>query len=134
MVFRFLLVLVLAFLAVGCSGGSTGYGNAPVPTSAGANPPVVATTTGNPTAVSGEVDVTVQNFAFSPATITVKAGTTVRWTQKDSTTHTVTSDNGVFDSKNLAQGQTFTYTFSTPGTYNYHCSIHSYMTGTVIVQ
>ena len=78
--------------------------------------------------------VTLANFAFSPATLTVKAGTTVTWTNNDSTTHTVTSDTGVFNSGNLAPNATFSYTFSTAGTYAYHCSIHSTMKGTIIVQ
>ena len=78
--------------------------------------------------------VIIQNFAFSPNNLTVKAGTTVTWINKDSTTHTVTSDNGTFDSGNLNSGANYTYTFNKTGTYPYHCSIHSSMTGTIVVQ
>jgi plastocyanin len=73
-------------------------------------------------------------LAFSPASVTVKVGETVTWTNKDSTTHTVTADKGEFSSDPLSKGTTFTATFTTAGTYTYHCSIHPTMTGTVIVQ
>src|SRR5438128_3527938 len=80
------------------------------------------------------VQVTIQNFAFSPQTLTVAPGTTVVWTQKDSTAHTVSSDTGTWpDSGSLAQGKTFAHTFTNPGTYPYHCAIHSFMTENVSV-
>jgi plastocyanin len=78
--------------------------------------------------------VSIANFAFSPATLPIPAGTTVTWTNNDSTTHTVTSDNGVFDSGNLAPNATFSYTFSNAGTFAYHCSIHTSMTGKIVVK
>jgi len=78
--------------------------------------------------------VTIQNFAFSPSTLTVSPGTKVVWTNQDSTDHTVVSDTGAWpDSKSLATGQTFSVTFSKPGTYPYHCSIHPNMTANVVV-
>jgi plastocyanin len=81
--------------------------------------------------------VTINNFAFSPATITVVIGVnnTVTWTQEQSGVpyHTVTSDNNTWGSGHLAAGQNFTYTFKTPGTYAYHCSLHTYMKGAVVV-
>jgi plastocyanin len=115
-------VLVILCLGVlvslpGCSGG---YG--------AANP---ATTTA---ASASSNSIAIANFAFSPATTTVKAGTAVTWTNKDSTTHAVASDSGVFQSGDLALNGTYTYTFSKAGTYAYHCSIHPSMKGTVIVQ
>lgn len=79
--------------------------------------------------------VSIQNFAFSPADITVKKGTTVTWTNKDSATHTVTetdSQKGP-DSGNLASGKTYSFTFDALGTFKYHCAIHSSMVGTVTV-
>lgn len=78
--------------------------------------------------------VTIQNYAFSPATITVKAGDSVTWTNQDSTGHSATADDGSFDTGVLANGQSKSVTFSNPGTYTYHCSVHPYMKGTVIVQ
>jgi plastocyanin len=78
--------------------------------------------------------VTIQNFAFSPETLTVAPGTTVIWTNKDSVDHTVTSDTGAWpDSGSLASNKTFSHTFTKAGTYPYHCSIHSSMKATVVV-
>ncbi len=79
-------------------------------------------------------NVYIQNYAFNPASLTVKAGDTVTWTNKDSVSHTVTSDTGLFGSSPLANGQTFSYTFTTAGSYAYTCSIHPAMHGTIIVQ
>jgi len=78
--------------------------------------------------------VTIKNFAFSPAQVTVKAGSTVRWTNQDSTAHTITSDDGKFNSGNLSTGGTFEFTFAAPGTYVYHCGIHPMMKATIVVQ
>ncbi len=78
--------------------------------------------------------INISGFAFDPPTLTVKEGTTVTWTNNDPTIHTVTSDTGVFDSGDLAQGATFSYTFTTAGTYAYHCTPHhARMSGTIIV-
>jgi plastocyanin len=80
--------------------------------------------------------VTIQSFAFNPQVITVKVGTTITWTDKDGTSHTVTSVSGPasFDSGRLnPSGGTFKFTFSQAGTYSYHCMIHPSMTATVIV-
>jgi plastocyanin len=80
-------------------------------------------------------DVSIQNFSYIPATITVAPGERVTWTNNErSVPHTVTSDSDVFDSGRLAPGATFSFTFTTPGTYTYHCAIHPYMHGTVVVQ
>ena len=72
---------------------------------------------------------------YSPPTITVVIGVnnTITWINNDNAIHTVT-DIGVFDSGNLGFGQSWSYTFTTPGTYQYHCTIHPWMTGTVIVK
>jgi plastocyanin len=78
--------------------------------------------------------VTIINFAFSPATLTIKAGTSVTWTNKDSVAHTVVSDSGIFSSGSLATNATYSYTFKTAGTFTYKCSIHPSMTGTITVQ
>ena len=76
------------------------------------------------------------NKGFTPNTITVVLGVnnTVVWTNNDSSPHTVTSNGGVFDSGNMAPGQTYSFTFSAPGTYAYHCTYHPWMTATVIVK
>ena len=75
----------------------------------------------------------IKNFAFSPATITVKAGSTVVWTNDDSIQHDVTFDGGGIASSVLNHSDTFSHTFPTAGTYHYICSIHPFMHGTVIV-
>ena len=90
-------------------------------------------TSSTSTAASG-TSVSIVNFAFSPATLNVALGTTVIWTNNDSTTHTVTSDTGVFNSGGMGQNATFSYTFNTAGTYTYYCSVHTYMKGTVVVK
>lgn len=79
--------------------------------------------------------ITIQNFAFSPASTTVKKGTTVTWTNQDSTTHTVTETDSQTgpDSGDLAPGKSYSFTYSTVGTFKYHCTIHASMTGTVTV-
>lgn len=78
--------------------------------------------------------VQIEQFKFTPATLTVPAGATVTWTNKDGTLHTVTSTTKVFASDGLDQGGTFSYTFTTLGTYPYSCKLHPQMTGTVTVQ
>ena len=77
--------------------------------------------------------VAIQNYAFGPHTITVRAGTTVTWTQQDEDSHTVTADDNSYSSQPMSFGQTYTHTFAAPGTYTYHCSIHPTMHGTVVV-
>jgi plastocyanin len=77
--------------------------------------------------------VTILNFAFGPQVVTVKPGTTVHWTNRDSEAHTVTSDTGAFNSPVLQPGAGFSFMFAKPGTYSYHCTIHPFMTGKVVV-
>lgn len=77
--------------------------------------------------------VTVQGFQFQTPSVTVNAGDTVTWTNKDSAAHTVTADNGAFDNPLPAGGST-TITFSQAGTFTYHCTIHPSMKGAVVVQ
>lgn len=92
-----------------------------------------STNTSTPSAHSSNA-VSIENFSFNPSEITVKKGTEVTWTNNDSTTHTVTSDTNAFKSGDLAPGNTFKFTFNETGTFSYHCSIHTTMTGKVIVQ
>lgn len=81
-----------------------------------------------------QVEVRIDNFSFSPAAITVKAGTQITWTNEDDIPHTVVSDTKAFKSKVLATGERFTYTAGKSGTYPYSCSIHPNMTGKVVVE
>jgi len=82
------------------------------------------------------VSITIQNFAFSPGSATIKAGTKVTWTNQDSVPHQIASDNSSavsFLSNPLSTGQSFSFTFTTSGTFPYHCAIHPFMTSTIIV-
>jgi plastocyanin len=78
--------------------------------------------------------VTMKGLAFNPSSLTIIKGANVTWTNDDSTTHTVTSDTGAFESGNLSPGNSFTHQFSDTGTFPYHCSIHTFMKGTITVQ
>ena len=82
--------------------------------------------------VGGATTVDIQNFAFNPATLTVKKGSTVTWTNSDSATHTIKS--ATFNSSDLATGQSFSFTFADAGTFDYSCGIHPSMTGKIIVE
>jgi plastocyanin len=85
-------------------------------------------------APQGANAVNVSNFAFAPATLTVPAGTTVTWTNKDEEPHTVVSSDGsTFHSPGLDTGKTYSFTFPNAGTFDYVCSIHPMMHGTVVV-
>jgi len=83
--------------------------------------------------VTGVTHMNMQNFAYQVANIQVRAGTTVTWTNQDNVPHSITFKNGMKDSGLLSQGQSFSYTFNTPGTYQYYCSVHPYMVATVTV-
>ena len=78
--------------------------------------------------------VEIGNFTFKSPIVTVKAGTTVTWTNGDDIPHTVVSKDGIFKSKVLDTGDKFSFTFAKPGQFGYFCSIHPHMTGTVIVK
>ena len=123
------IILAVGVFAVSCGGTSGGglYGGGGSTTTTVSSP---GTTAGG----AGGAQVVAKGFAFDPATVTIKAGESVTWTNQDGTTHTVTADNGEFDSSQLANGATFTFKFDKAGTYPYHCSIHPTMTGTVVVQ
>lgn len=84
-------------------------------------------------AVTGVTHINMQNFAYQYTNIQVRAGTTVTWTNQDSAPHSITFKNGMKDSGLLSQGQSFSYTFNTPGTYQYYCTVHPYMVATVTV-
>ena len=91
-------------------------------------PPVEEPTT-EPAAPSESPQVSLEGFQFSPATLTVSAGTTVTWTNNEGVQHTVTADDDSFGSDALPEGGTFEFTFDTPGTYAYHCRFHGGVEG-----
>jgi plastocyanin len=95
-------------------------------------PASTASATDSPAAVGGDA-VTIDNFAFAPATLTVRAGSTVTWTNRDEEPHTVASTDGSFHSPGMGTGATYSHTFPTAGKFDYVCSIHPSMHGTVVV-
>jgi plastocyanin len=103
--------------------------------SAGASPTPLGTTSSGASSsgAGGSTAVEIKNTAFNAATITVKPGDKVTWTNNDSVTHTVTLDDNSVDSGDLAAGSTFDHAFAGAGTFTYHCKIHSSMHGTVTV-
>jgi plastocyanin len=75
----------------------------------------------------------IQGFAFHPSVITVPVGSKVTWSNLDLDDHTITANGGTFNSDDIASGQTFSFTFTKAGPYDYHCQIHPYMQGRVVV-
>ena len=80
------------------------------------------------------VTVTIDNFTFNPQMVTVKAGTTVTWTNKDDIPHAIAAVGKLFKSKALDTDNSYSFTFTTPGMYAYFCSLHPHMTGTIMVE
>ncbi len=122
-----LMALSLILVLTGCS--TTTPAATPTPTAI-ASPTSAPTTT--PTTAHANVE--ISNFAFVPQTLTVSVGTTVTWTNNDSSSHTIASNDNLFQSGTLAKGATFSHTFGQKGTFNYRCSIHPSMTGKIIVE
>lgn len=83
--------------------------------------------------LSGSVSITIKNYKYAPATIKVKKGTKITWTNEDVAGHTVTADNGSWESKLLAKGGTYEKTFDSVGTFAYHCAPHPYMKASIEV-
>jgi plastocyanin len=88
--------------------------------------------------VAAASSVTIKDFEFQPREVTVKAGATVTWTNEGGSSHTVTADDGSFESPTLAAGKTYVHRFTRPGTYHYHCAFHGGkggegMSGAVVV-
>jgi plastocyanin len=113
------VLLIVSCMAAGCSSYQT--------------PPVTAAPT---TSTTGGNTIAIKNFAFDPSSLTVKSGTVVKWTNQDGASHAIVSDTGspaTFSSDSLSTGASYSFTFTQPGTYTYHCSIHPSMKGTIIV-
>ena len=128
-------VMALALVLAACSGGGSATAApaasaAPAPAASAASAPAASAA---PAGGAGDA-VTIKDFAFAPGATTVAVGATVTWTNKDTAGHTVTAVDGSFDSKTLASGATFSQTFDKAGTYSYKCTIHSSMTGTIVVK
>jgi len=102
-------------LLAGCSGSNSSSSSSPNP--------------------SGDQNaaVTIKDLKFTPTTVNIHVGSMVMWTNSDSFAHTVTANDGSFDSQNVAGGGTYMHTFGTAGTFAYKCKIHASMTGTITV-
>ncbi len=127
-----LALLALSALALGACGKSSSGGSS---SQGGAAPQAGASSGGGGPAVAA-AKVTIANYKFMPASITVKAGGTVTWTNTDSDRHTASSDAEprVFDTNTLNKGQSKAVSFKKPGTYKYLCVYHAFMQGTVVVK
>lgn len=120
-----LLGLLFTLIAVGLVGTGCSKDSS--------NPTSSSSTGPSPTPPSPNT-VTMAGMTFSPATLTVSVGTMVTWKNDDGIAHTSTSDTGVWDTGNLAPGASSTTTFTKAGSYPYHCTYHSGMKGTIVVQ
>lgn len=95
---------------------------------------LLAMLTIGPTVRGATHTVGISNFAFQPASLTIAVGDTVTWTNSDDVAHTATSTDGTFASGNLDPGQSFSFTFTSAGTFAYACDYHAAMQGTITVQ
>jgi len=86
-----------------------------------------------PSAMAVTWELEIENFAFVPGHLRINVGDMVRWRNRDDVSHTATSDNGVFNSGLLARDQTYTFAFTEPGVYPYHCTPHPFMRDTITV-
>jgi plastocyanin len=83
---------------------------------------------------AGATAIVIKDFVFNPTPLTIKAGSTVVWTNRDGEPHNVVSDTGMFKSGGMDTNESFSFKFDKPGTYHFTCSIHPRMVGTVVVQ
>jgi len=128
-----LMVAAAALLLAACGGGSS-PSSAPATTSTSTSGSSSGSTSATSSA-TGSSSITISNFMFEPMTLDVAPGATVKVTNDDSSTHTLTATGGQFDTGAIAQNQTKTFTApSKPGQYHYICNIHQYMMGTIDVK
>ncbi|WP_156737930.1 cupredoxin domain-containing protein [Mycobacterium scrofulaceum] len=120
------VALAAAVLLAGCSASRPAAGS-------GTSMPMGSASASAPAAPVSGNQVNIDGFAFAPATLTVTAGTTVTWTNRDEEPHTVAASDGSFHSPGMGTGATFTHTFTDAGTFDYVCSIHPMMHGSVVV-
>jgi plastocyanin len=113
---QILLVLTFALAVAGCDDDD--------------NPTQPTTGTGTAVSMTGAG----VGGTFNPTTLTTSVGSTVTWTNADNEVHTTTSNTGLWNSNNVAANGTFSFQFTTAGTFAYRCTLHANMTGTVIVQ
>ena len=118
----------------GAYGSDRGYGKSTGQTAAPAAAPAEPAATSAPVEAVKTASVDISQMRFDAPTVTVKAGGTVTWTNRDGAPHTVTATDGSFGSSQLTSGDSFSHTFSEPGTYTYFCQVHPMMKATVVVK
>jgi len=116
----------------GMSGMAPGMSGSAMPGMQSPPASVSATAPDSP-APQGGTAISVSDFKFNPATLTIPVGTTVIWTNQDEEPHTIAAKDGSFHSPGMDTHGTYSFTFTAPGSYDYICSIHPFMTGTVVV-
>jgi plastocyanin len=117
------LLAVAATMLAGCGGSDSNVNSPPKPALVHSKPP------------SGASAVTISDFKFAPASLTVRSGANVTVSNDDSTAHTATADDGnSFDTGTVDPGSSQTISVRKPGSYAYHCSIHPFMKGTLVVR
>lgn len=136
----FSLAMIAALILSACGGGGTTATSTPTATTAPTATPTPTsppspTPTPTPTVVTVKIVEANEQYSFQPATLTITVGTQVVWLNTSDAPHTVTSDTaGVFSSTaNINRNQTFKFTFTSAGTFPYHCAIHPYMKATITV-
>jgi plastocyanin len=122
------LLAIGGLLLAGCSESRSATSTGTPPS---IGPPSMSITE-PPASVAGD-QVNIDGFAFAPLTLTVKAGATVTWTNRDEEPHTVVASDGSFRSPGMGTGATYSHTFPAAGKFDYVCSIHPMMRGTVVV-
>jgi plastocyanin len=131
------LVVLTGLIAASAACSNQGYGTPTNPTPVASDPGSPSPTTGGGQVYQVPIPSGAANFgakAFGTGPMTVPAGTTVTWTNTDSLPHTSTSDGGTWDSGTIAPGKSFSAVLSKTGTFQYHCTIHPGMLGTITVE
>jgi len=128
--FRLLLSIGVLVVASACANGYSAAAPSPTPAPAPAPAPSEG---GTPVSIPLGAS-TLGNRAFAPDQLEIAVGGTVTWTNTDTVAHTTTADQGSWDSGSVAPGGKFSSTYSTAGTFPYHCAIHPGMVGTITVR
>ena len=131
--FRLILSIGALVVATACANGYSSAAPSPTPAPAPAPDPAPAPSASTPVSIPLGAS-TLGNRAFAPDQVDIAVGGTVTWTNTDSITHTTTADQGSWDSGSVAPGGKFSSTYSTAGTFPYHCAIHPGMVGTITVR
>ncbi|HEU4783313.1 MAG TPA: plastocyanin/azurin family copper-binding protein [Ktedonobacterales bacterium] len=129
------ILLAGILLLAGCGTTTSGGTNANTATAPTSTAAPAGTTSYNSSVAQVKISETNDKYGFAPATLTVAKGTRVEWSNASDAPHTVTSDSGTTLASNIISpsGGTFDFTFTQPGTYTYHCTVHPYMKGSIVV-